>query len=188
MRNAAFVRGDAQTHRFADGGFDLALSRNGVMFFADPAAAFATIGRALRPGGRLAFTVPGDPAANELPRVLGTALRGLLPPRMDVRGAPGVSSLAGPDRIAEVLTGAGYEAIAVTALESRLRLGATTAEAAAFLRAWGAVRDALPDPDDPAVQDALAGALEPVGPRPRAAVLLVTARRPGSPARGGRGS
>ncbi len=35
--------------------FDLVFSRFGVMFFADPFAAFANIRKAIAPGGRLAF-------------------------------------------------------------------------------------------------------------------------------------
>ncbi len=39
--------------------FDLAVSRFGVMFFADPGAAFANIARALKPDGRLLFAAWG---------------------------------------------------------------------------------------------------------------------------------
>jgi ubiquinone/menaquinone biosynthesis C-methylase UbiE len=53
LRNISFVQADAQTHPFPAGQFDLAVSRFGTMFFADPVAAFTNIGRALRPGGRL---------------------------------------------------------------------------------------------------------------------------------------
>jgi SAM-dependent methyltransferase len=51
--SAEFVLGDAQTHPFEPASFDVAISRCGLMFFADPDAAFANIRRALRPGGRL---------------------------------------------------------------------------------------------------------------------------------------
>ena len=40
LANAAFEVGDAQTHRFAPGSADVAISRFGVMFFDDPVAAF----------------------------------------------------------------------------------------------------------------------------------------------------
>jgi len=50
-----FLETDAQTYPFDADFFDGAYSRFGVMFFADPTAAFANIRRALRPGGRLAF-------------------------------------------------------------------------------------------------------------------------------------
>ena len=50
-----FVRDDAQVHAFTAGEFDAVVSRFGVMFFDDPEAAFANLGRAVRRGGRLAF-------------------------------------------------------------------------------------------------------------------------------------
>lgn len=53
LRNTTFEHGDAQIHPLPDGGFDALMSRFGVMFFADPAAAFANLTRSLRPGGRL---------------------------------------------------------------------------------------------------------------------------------------
>ena len=59
LRNVTFVQADAQTHRFPPECFDLAISRFGTMFFADPLAAFTSIGRALRPGARLPV-LPGD--------------------------------------------------------------------------------------------------------------------------------
>ena len=40
---------------FEQAAFDIATSRMGVMFFADPVAAFRNIGGALKPGGRLVF-------------------------------------------------------------------------------------------------------------------------------------
>jgi SAM-dependent methyltransferase len=52
--NARFVLGDAQIDDLG-GAFDVAISRFGVMFFDDPAAAFGNIASALAPGGRLVF-------------------------------------------------------------------------------------------------------------------------------------
>ena len=57
MGNVTFKVADAQVHRFGRERFDLAVSRFGTMFFADPVAAFGNIGRALRPGGRLVMMV-----------------------------------------------------------------------------------------------------------------------------------
>src|SRR4051794_26867887 len=57
LDNVSYERGDAQVHRFASGQFDLAISRFGVMFFADPVAAFANIARALRHDARLVALV-----------------------------------------------------------------------------------------------------------------------------------
>jgi ubiquinone/menaquinone biosynthesis C-methylase UbiE len=53
IRNVSFERADAQVHPFAPESFTLGISRFGTMFFADPVAAFANLGRALRPGARL---------------------------------------------------------------------------------------------------------------------------------------
>jgi SAM-dependent methyltransferase len=50
-----FQQGDAQVHPFEPARFDAVISRFGVMFFADPVAAFANIRSATRPAGRLVF-------------------------------------------------------------------------------------------------------------------------------------
>src|SRR6266540_12929 len=55
LTNARFEHGDAQVHAFRPAAGDVAISRFGVMFFADPAGAFGNIVRGFRPGGRLAF-------------------------------------------------------------------------------------------------------------------------------------
>ena len=60
------MQGDAQVYPFDDAAFDVAISRFGVMFFADPVAAFTNIGRALKPGGRIAWIVWRSLAENEL--------------------------------------------------------------------------------------------------------------------------
>ena len=86
VSNARFLNADAQTHTFSAAGFDVGFSRFGVMFFADPARAFANLGHALRPGGRFAFVcwqaidrnpwmgVPMAAAAREsLPAAVGPA-------------------------------------------------------------------------------------------------------------------
>ena len=57
VRNVTFEQADAQVHRFPRERFDLAVSRFGTMFFAEPVAAFTNIGRALRPAGRLVMMV-----------------------------------------------------------------------------------------------------------------------------------
>lgn len=49
-----------------DRAYDLVLSRFGVMFFSDPAAAFATLARATRPAGRLAVAVWSHRSASPL--------------------------------------------------------------------------------------------------------------------------
>ncbi|MER5322648.1 class I SAM-dependent methyltransferase [Streptosporangium roseum] len=186
VANVAFERGDAQIHPFPDAGFDVAVSRFGIMFFADPVAAFANIGRALRPGGRLAFLSLREMGANDLGPVL-TAMAEHLParPATTAPGAPGPESLADPGRIREVLTGAGFEAVTSVPVDASQLWGRDAEDAAAFLGAWGPVRFIL-DQVDPAAaaraRDALTEALraheEPGAVRLRGAAWLVTATRP----------
>ena len=54
LAEAEFAEADAQEHRFEGPGFDALVSRFGVMFFADPVAAFRNLRSAARPGGKLA--------------------------------------------------------------------------------------------------------------------------------------
>ena len=63
--NVEFIVGDAQTHAFASGTFDLMVSQFGLMFFDDPVKAFSNLRRSLAPDGRLAFVSWQDLSANE---------------------------------------------------------------------------------------------------------------------------
>lgn len=60
LSNVTFDVGDAQVHPFLAGGFDVILSRGGLMFFDDHVTAFTNLRHALRPGGRLAFIAPQE--------------------------------------------------------------------------------------------------------------------------------
>ena len=61
-------------HRFDAAAFDVAISRFGTMFFADPAVAFANIAGALRPGARLVLLVWQRREDNEWMRAIDAAL------------------------------------------------------------------------------------------------------------------
>lgn len=65
VRNVRFERGDAQAHPLPQQGFDVAISRFGTMFFADPIAAFRNIRSALTDDGRLVMMVWQAYEANE---------------------------------------------------------------------------------------------------------------------------
>ncbi|MFF7700954.1 class I SAM-dependent methyltransferase [Streptomyces lydicus] len=137
ISNVAFEQGDAQVYPFAAGTFDSAVSRYGVMFFGDPVAAFGNIGRALRPGGRLAFVCPADAALNGWVEAMAV-LRDLLPLGDFGRpGLPGMFSLAAPDRIRDVLTAAGFTDVTVKQAQTYGTWGSGAADAAEFLLATG---------------------------------------------------
>lgn len=57
LRNITLLTGDAQSFAFEPAGFDVATSRMGVMFFAEPATAFRNIRGALKTDGRLVWPV-----------------------------------------------------------------------------------------------------------------------------------
>jgi ubiquinone/menaquinone biosynthesis C-methylase UbiE len=112
--NLAFTSADAQTHGFDPASFDALYSRFGVMFFADPAAAFANLRAALRTGGRLAFVCWRTPAENPfmtLPTRVGMAFMDP-PPRPDPL-APGPFAFADADRIRRILADAGFTDVTV---------------------------------------------------------------------------
>lgn len=69
------VAADMQALPFADGSFDRATCRFGIMFVPDPAKAMAECRRVLRPGGRAGFLVWGPHADQTLFQVLGDAVR-----------------------------------------------------------------------------------------------------------------
>jgi SAM-dependent methyltransferase len=76
LSNVSYQRADAQVHPFPAGYFDLCISRFGTMFFADPVAAFANIGTALRPGGRLVMLVWQTRERNEWSTAIRRAIAG----------------------------------------------------------------------------------------------------------------
>ncbi|HEU5002023.1 MAG TPA: methyltransferase domain-containing protein [Actinomycetota bacterium] len=113
--SVSFVVGDAQVEDLGAGAFQAAYSRFGVMFFADPVAAFANIHRCLAPAGRLSFCCWQGPASNEwmtLPTVVARGVLGMAPPQPDP-GEPGPFSFADPGRIREILEGAGFQDVDV---------------------------------------------------------------------------
>jgi SAM-dependent methyltransferase len=87
---------------------DGVLCRFGYMLMANPAAALAETRRVLRPGGRLALAVWGQPERNPFFAVVGMALveRGHVPPPEP--GQPGIFSLADERRIRALLEEAGF--------------------------------------------------------------------------------
>jgi SAM-dependent methyltransferase len=141
VTNARFVQGDAQVYPFAEAAFDVAISRGGVMFFADHTAAFANIRRALRPGGRLAFISPPPPTADSAHARLYGLLDSL--PRRSSSGddaGRAMMSLADADRIRAVLEAAGFSSPVVELVEGPVCWGRDLDEAVSFFWASATLR------------------------------------------------
>jgi len=183
LTSVRFLQGDAQHFPFAPGTFDAAYSRFGVMFFADPVAAFANLRRALKPGGRLAFacwrpmeespafTVPLQAAVPHLPP---------LPPARDP-DAPGPFAFASQERVRRILAAAGFDAIRVAPHDEAVGVGDLETAVALALRMGPLGRLLVDHPSlregvAPPVRAAMAAYAGPDGVRLDAAIWIVTAR------------
>lgn len=185
LTNVEYLQGDAQVHPFPAEAFDLAISSFGVMFFADPVAAFANIGRALRPDARIAFLTWQPFERNEWVASIFdvlTAGRDLPTPQP---GSPGPFGLADPDAMIAITTAAGFGDIDLRSITEPVVLGADDDDAWAFVSKLGVVRGLTQSLDADAraaAMDALramiAAHATPDGVLFGSAAWLLTARRP----------
>jgi ubiquinone/menaquinone biosynthesis C-methylase UbiE len=107
--NVTLLLADAQVHRFPPDSFDLLISRFGVMFFADPVAAFTNLYAGLRKGGRLCMAVWASMAENvhwQIP--FDIAVKHLGPPAPVDPHAPGPMAFRDPAYLRDVLDKAGF--------------------------------------------------------------------------------
>lgn len=185
LANLRFENADAQTFAFTPGGVDLVFSRFGVMFFADPAAAFANIARALRPGGRLAFVcwqaITQNPWMSSPVAALAKHLTLDAPAAPD---APGPFAFADAARVHGILERAGFRGVTHEPLTGEILLGQTVDEALTFATDVGpasrVLREASPAQRQAAIgaiREMLAAHLRPAGIRMGYASWIVTAER-----------
>jgi SAM-dependent methyltransferase len=133
LDNVRYELGDAQVHRFDPAGFDVAISRFGTMFFADPAAAFANIAAALRPEARLVLLVWQRQEENEWARAIDAALGDAAQPP-----PPGADpfSLGGAEATTGILEGAGFDGIRFEDVHEPVLYGHDVDAALAFVRGF----------------------------------------------------
>src|SRR3954449_11662253 len=116
-----FVQADAQVFPFEPASFDAAFSRFGVMFFADPIAAFINIRCSLKPNGRLAFVCWRALEENPLDILPLRAASAYLPPQPPHDpDAPGPFAFANPDRVRGILERAGFGEIQIAARDEQV--------------------------------------------------------------------
>ncbi|WP_232805574.1 class I SAM-dependent methyltransferase [Glycomyces xiaoerkulensis] len=106
--------------------FDRVVSRFGVMFFDDPAAAFANVRRACDPEARMAFACWRDLDENPIFTLGSTVLTERLdpPPEVPEPGAPGPTAFADADRLYPLLQEAGWGPVSVDPLDFQCDYGA----------------------------------------------------------------
>ncbi len=147
--NVTLMEADASVHHFEAGRADLVFSKFGVMFFADPEAAFRNIHKAVKPGGRLAFICWRAMAENPFAMLpIGAALKHLPPqPRPDPH-APGPFAFADPVRVGHILVQAGFQTPAFAAFDTKMVVGRTAAGAARDAGMVGMASRLLAEVDD----------------------------------------
>ena len=177
-----FAEADAQTADLGRGVYDAVFSRFGVMFFADPAAAFANIRAALAAGGRMTFVCWRPMAENLWMRLPLEAALPLLPPLPPPDPtAPGPFAFADPDRVRGILTQAGFTDIAIQPFDARIGGGGLDETVAMTFRigplgaALREYQDAAPKVAE-AVRQAVAAYETADGVLMPAAVWVVSAR------------
>jgi len=110
--NARFLVADAAGWDAGAHRPDFLVSRHGVMFFADPVAAFAHLASIAAPGARLLFSCFREPARN----MWASELVDLLPPGRYTAprpGLPGPFAFSDPMHVEAILNAAGWTELAL---------------------------------------------------------------------------
>jgi SAM-dependent methyltransferase len=185
LPNITFEQADVQVHPLEGSAFDVAISRFGVMFFADPVAAFTNIRSGLAPGARFVAIAWRQLADNEWQRELrgALALGRTLP--VPPPGAPGPLGLADPKRTREILYDAGFVDVSLDPVDVPFWAGTDPDDACAFLRTTGLARgltNGLSESDRNRAFDALRAVMtEHAGPEGvlfGSGTWLISARNP----------
>ena len=183
--NVAFAQADAQASPLRPGSCDVVISKFGVMFFADPGAAFAALAAATRRGGRLAFLCWQDDVHNEVFGIISRAVAAHVPAVAAAGAAPTAGLFEDPRRITGLLSGHGWGDVQVTAVTEPARIGSDLDDVMAYVRHMPRVRNLLAGLDDPALAGPVLGTVAAQyakrqragGVWVRAAAWLVTANR-----------
>ena len=139
--NVTFEQADAQVHPFPSRRFELVISRFGTMFFLDPLAAFANIGRALQPDGRLVMMVWQGHERNEW----SLAIEEALGDSGDAPASEGADpfSLADPAKVEEILEAAGFADVTFTDVHRLIYFGRDLAAALEWVRGFTCTKEVL---------------------------------------------
>lgn len=154
-----FVEADAARHPFAPGIFDAIVSRFGVMFFDDPAEAFAHLRSAARPGARLRCVAWREAADNPFMTAAERAAAPLLPgPALRRAGGPGQFAFADPSRVRAMLAAAGWRDIGIVPVDVACTFAA--ADLPAYLARMGPLARRLETLADDALRARVAAVAE----------------------------
>jgi ubiquinone/menaquinone biosynthesis C-methylase UbiE len=181
VANAGFVRGDAQVCPLRRESCDVMISSFGVMFFDDPATAFANMAAALRRRGRLAFLCWQHDMHNEVFAIplhaFGAHTR--LP------GPAAGDLFTEPRQVTDLLSSTGWEGIQIDAVSEPAWMGSDVADVMSYVRGMPMIgslaaqlgNEALTKRVLAVIAEQYAARQRPDGVWVRAAAWLVTARR-----------
>jgi SAM-dependent methyltransferase len=141
LATAEFVQADAQTHRFEVESFDVLISRFGVMFFADPVAAFRNLRSAVRPGGKLACLAWRSAAENGFMTAAERSAADVVQLPERVENGPGQFGFADPGRVRAILAEGGWKAIEIRPVDVECSL--PEEDLRLYARRMGPVADLL---------------------------------------------
>ena len=122
LTNVAFHCADVASAVGMHAPVDLYVSRHGVMFFADPVAAFGRLANAAAPGARIVFSCFAERSANRW-AVETVASVDVAPEATGGTIAPGPFAFADPAYVAEMLKQAGWRATTPQRVEFAYRAG-----------------------------------------------------------------
>jgi SAM-dependent methyltransferase len=165
LANATFVLGDATVQPFDELSVDLVFSRFGVMFFADPVKAFRNLRSALKPDGRLVFLCWRTPQENPWGLVPLRAAQPFLPP-IPRPGPedPGQYSFGDRNRVARILSEAGFGAPSFEPVDRPVWLGNSVAEVVEGSGRFGPLARAFADAAPEAREQALTAIAQALAP------------------------
>ncbi len=165
IARADFRVADAATHPFEPASADLVFSRFGVMFFADPVAAFRNLRRALKPSGRLVFLCWRTAAENPWSLAPVRAAAPFLPP-LPRPGPeePGQFSFGDRTRVERILTQAGFGSLSLEPLDQPIFMGASIDEIVEGAGRFGPLARAFADATPEQAKKAKAAIAESLAP------------------------
>jgi ubiquinone/menaquinone biosynthesis C-methylase UbiE len=185
--NVRFAVADIETTAF-DERFDLAFSRMGTMFFANPVAALRNVREALVPGGGLVMVVWRAKVENDwLYRAQTITERFVTKPEEydEPTCGPGPFSMANADTTSGILLSAGFENIALRRCDIPIMIGQDIDEAVEMVMSIGPAGEILRlageraahlhEPVAQALRDGLADWAGPDGVIAPASTWIVTA-------------
>jgi SAM-dependent methyltransferase len=165
LANASFAVGDAAAYPFDTAAYDLVFSRFGVMFFADPVAAFKNLHRALKPTGRMVFVCWRTPPENPWGLVPMRAAAPHLPP-FERPGPedPGQYAFGDHTRVERILAQSGFGAPSFQKLDRPIHLGKDIPDVLDNLSKFGPLARLMAEATPEQIDKAKSAIAEALGP------------------------